>query len=99
MSYNVPFFVVSLPLTLLHLSVEVGLMRLHCTDEAQQGRNSVASVASHLYIYIVFKTICWSEHCLQLSYVWVEHCTLCRVCEQISVFQWSCTVLPEWWWD
>ena len=78
------------------LSVKVGLMRLHCTDEAQQGRNSVASVAS----YSVLETICWmqpSEHCLQLSsYVWVELCTLCTVCEQI---QWSCTVLPEWWWD
>ena len=44
-------------------------------------------------IYIVLETICWmqlSEHCLQLSsYLWVELCTLCVVCEQISVFQWS----------
>ena len=38
-------------------------------------------------VYIV-ETICWmqqSEHCLQLSlYLWVELCTLCMVCEQIS---------------
>ena len=60
--------------------------------------------APYLYIestdsIIVLETICWmhqSEHCLQLSsYLWVELCTLCVVCEHISVFQWSYTVLPE----
>ena len=41
-------------------------------------------------IYIVLEAICWmqlSEHCLQLSsYLWVELCTLCVVCEPFQCF-------------